>query len=113
MSYKIRITKPAQTEIREIYRYIAEDLSNPAAAARRISLIDEAIQSLKEGPFRFALVRDVYLASQGYRLIVVKKHLIFFIVREKERVVSVMRVLYSRRDWLNLLKADASETQEA
>jgi len=65
MTYKIRIMKPAQDEMRETYRYIAEELNNPIAAERRLSLIDGAIQSLKENPGRIALVRDDYLASKG------------------------------------------------
>ena len=105
MTYKIRITTPAQNEMRGIYRYIAEELYNPPAAGRLISLIDKRIQSLKENPERFALVADAYLASKGYRKIVVKNHLIFFIIRKKEQKVSVMRVLYGRRDWMNLLRA--------
>ena len=109
MMYKVRITTPAQIEIREIYRHIAEELSNPMAAERRIKLIDEAIQSLKKNPARFALVRDDYLASKGYRLIPVKNHLVFYIIRENLRAVSVMRVLYGRRDWKRLLKVETEE----
>jgi len=112
MIYKIRIMKPAQDEMRETYRYIADELNNPVAARRRLSLIDEAIQSLKENPGRFPLVRDDYLASKGYRMIVVKNHLVFFIVREKERAVSVMRVLYGRRDWMRLLRVEAEHLPE-
>ena len=35
--YRARIMKPAQIEMREIYRYLAEELHNPPAAACRIS----------------------------------------------------------------------------
>lgn len=109
MIYKIRIMKPAQTDMREIYKYIAEELKNPIAAVNRISLINESIQSLKENPARISLVRDEYLASKGYRMILVKNHLVFFIIREEEHTVSVMRVLYGRRDWSRLLKVDGTE----
>ena len=106
MIYTVRITTPAQNEMRGIYRYIAEDLQTPVAAGRRISLIDEKIQSLKENPNRVPLVRDEYLASRGYRMIAAKNHLVFFIIREQAEAVSVMRVLYGRRDWLRILKKD-------
>ena len=112
MIYKIRIMKPAQDEMREIIKYIAEDLQNPDAAIQRILLIDKAIQSLKEKPARFSLVRDDYLASKGYRLIVVKTHLVFFIIREDVKVVSVMRILYGRRDWMRILKVEADQLSE-
>jgi len=45
-------------------------------------------------------------------MIVVKNPLVFFIVREKEKAVSVMRVLYGRRDWIRLLKAEAAYLPE-
>jgi plasmid stabilization system protein ParE len=109
MSYQIRIMDAAKAEMRGIYAYIAEDLNNPIAAERRISLIEEAIHSLKENPTRFPLVRDEYLASKGYRLVVVKNHIVFFIVREQLHAVSVMRVMYGRRDWMRLLRMDDTE----
>ena len=105
MIYNIHIMDAAKAEMREIYNHIAGELNQPAAA-RRISLIEAAIQSLKENPASRALVRDTYLASKGYRMIVVKSHLVFCIVREEERAVSVMRILYGRRDWMRLLRAD-------
>ena len=76
---------------------------------RRITLIDEAVQSLKENPARFPLVQDDYLASKGYRLVPVKNHLVFYIIRENLCAVSVMRVLYGRRDWKRLLKVETEE----
>ena len=109
MIYNIHIMDAAKAEMREIYWYIARELNQPTAAARRISLIEAAIQSLKETPASRALVRDAYLASKGYRMVVVKNHLVFYIVREEERAVSVMRVLYGRRDWMRLLRADEDE----
>jgi toxin ParE1/3/4 len=109
MKYHVRIVKPAQTDMRETYRYISEKLCNHAAAERLLTQIDKGIQSLKTNPERFPLVRDAYLASKGYRHIVVKNHLVFFIIREEERAVSVMRVLYGRRDWVNMLKNDICE----
>ena len=104
MIYRIRVMKPAQLDIREIYSHIAHVIANPSAAKERVSLINEAIQSLKENPARFPFVRDGYLASKGYRFIVVKSHLVFFIIQEKTRTVSIRRILYSRRDWLSILR---------
>ena len=103
MTYTIRIMKPAQIEMQEIYRYITGELSNPNAAERLILDIDDAIRSLKTDPMRFALVPDKYLSSKGVRKVLVRNYLVFFIVREEEKAVSVMRVLYGRRDWMSLL----------
>ena len=112
MEYNIQITPSAKREIREIFNYIAKELNNPDAALRRINLIDEKIQSLKENPARFPFVRDEYLSSKGYRWIDAKSHVIFYIIREQEKVVSIMRVLYSRRDWMRLIKLDENKTRD-
>jgi len=112
MSYKIRIMRPAQNDMRELFRYIADDLQKRSAAIDRISLIDERILSLKENPHRFALVRDRFLASKGFRMVVVKSHLVFFVIREEAKTVSVMRVLYGRRDWMRVLEIEMKNNPE-
>jgi len=110
MKHNVRIVKTAQTDIRGIRRYIAEDLQNPAAAERHIALIDEKILSLETMPTRYPLVPDEYLASKGFRFVAAKTHLIFFVIRdnplEELKRVLVMRVLYCRRDWARILRHD-------
>lgn len=41
-----------------------------------------------------------------------KKHLVFFIVHEEIQTMSIMRVLYRRRDWMRLLKVRCGEAGE-
>jgi plasmid stabilization system protein ParE len=112
MNYRIRIVKPARADIREIRRYIAEDLSNPQAAAKRVNFIDARIQSLKTMPARFPLVQDPYLASKGFRIIVCKSHLVFFIIEEETRRIFIMRIIYARRDWVRMLRVDTQGLEE-
>jgi len=109
MNYQVRIVKPARADMREIRRYITEDLLNPEAAAKLINLIDTNIQSLKTMPTRFPLVQNTYLASKGFRIIVCESHLVFFIIEEETRKVFVMRVIYARRDWARMLRVDAEK----
>ena len=104
MSYSIEVLEAARVDIDEIYDYIANVLHNPIAAIRRVALIEQAIASLDESPGRFAPVRDDQLALEGYRMIVVKNHLVFFVICEPEKLVSVERVLYGRRNWQRILK---------
>jgi len=107
MIYRVRAMQSAQADMREIHRYISEDLQNPDAAVRRIKLLEESIRSLKSMPARFPLVLDNYLASKGFRVMVIKTHLVFYVIREDAQAVSVIRILYIRRDWARLLKIDA------
>ena len=50
------------------------------------------------------LVNDEYLANLGYRLKKVKNYLIFYIIGEDNKYIKIVRFLYGRRDWMNILK---------
>jgi toxin ParE1/3/4 len=94
----------AQSDMRGIHKYIAEDLQNPDAAVRCIKEIEISIRSLYKMPARFSLVSDNYLASKGFRMLAVKTHLVFYTIHEDLKTVSVIRVLYARRDWMHILR---------
>lgn len=102
--YNIKITEPAKEDIKSVIYYISVDLRNPVAAQNMLNFIETEIKSLSEMPFRHPLVEDAVLAQNGFRLIQVKNYLVFYTVREKSNSVIIQRVLYSRRDWLNILK---------
>jgi len=101
--YKPIITKPAELDIAESVRYIAKELQNPAAANRLIDDIESAAASLVKNPKRYALVNDDYLSSLGFRFMPVKSYLVFYIVRDNKKTVTIERVLHSRRDWMHII----------
>ena len=102
--YNIKITAPAKKDIKSAISYIANDLHNPQAAENTLNLFEKEINTLSELPMRQPLVKDEFLAQNGFRIIQVNNYLVFYTVREEEKQVTVQRVLYNRRDWMNLLK---------
>ena len=103
MSYQLVITQAAETDMTEICTYISLDLHAPESALALLDKIDCHILSLEHMPKRFALVSDEKLARLGIRLIPVKNYLIFYFVDDYKEAVTIVRVLYSKRDWVNLL----------
>lgn len=102
--YQILITEPAENDLREIGRYIARELLEPALAEKMVSKIGDAIIGLEQMPLRNALVADEVLAARGIRkLLVDNYYIVFYVVSEKAATVTIVRILYSRRDWMNLL----------
>jgi toxin ParE1/3/4 len=101
--YDVVITTPAKSDMRGIYTYIADELKNSTAAINRIVLINEAIQSLKQMPARFPLVRNNLLAKQGLRMVSAKSHSVYYLVDEALKTVFITRVLYAPRDWATIL----------
>ncbi len=101
--YDIVITQPAEEDLQEIADYISKELMEPKLARKLIARIGEAITCLEEMPFRHALVSDEKLAAQGFRKLIIDNYIVFYIVSEKEHIITVVRILYGRRDWVNLI----------
>ncbi|NLK87387.1 MAG: type II toxin-antitoxin system RelE/ParE family toxin [Clostridiaceae bacterium] len=101
--YSVEITEPAEYDLLEIKRYISEELYEPKIAERIISNIADAIFELEDMPFRYALVSDERLALCGMRKLIIDNYIVFYIVDERIRTVTIVRVLYVRRNWADLL----------
>ena len=72
-------------------------------ALNMVRMIREAVAKLETGALGYPLVRDDRLASMGYRPLVIKNYIAFYVTNEKEKTVDVDRILYGRRDWANIL----------
>lgn len=101
--YTIQITGPAEKDLREIGRYISRELLKPETSKKVVSTIAKAINSLEEMPLRNALVADESLAYKGIRKIMVDNYIVFFNVSGENNTVTVVRILYGRRNWISLL----------
>ena len=101
--YEVLVHKTAKADIRDAVGYIAKNLREPNTA-RALSLrLRDAILSLSSMPERFPLVRDNYLSSLGIRVTSVGNYLIFYVVNTEEHRVDISRVLYGKRDWINII----------
>ena len=102
-NYRVEVSEPAEKDLRDIIRYIASQLSAPVSAIKMMNIIEDALMSLAHIPQKCPTVSDERLASMGYRKLLVKNYIAFFSIDEKEKVVNVERILYTRRDWLRIL----------
>jgi plasmid stabilization system protein ParE len=109
MNYFVNITDLAEEDILATVKYISYDLKNPIAANNLLDEIERHEIILGETPYIYALVNDDYLAEKGLRLVVLKNYLIFFIVEEENKIVNVIRFLYGRRNWKNILAKNVSD----
>jgi len=101
--YNIYMTHTATEDLKSIASYISNELREPSIAKKFVGNIKEAVMSLEQMPTRHSLLRDANLAVQGIRKIMVDNYIAFYTVSEKENVVTIVRILYNRRDWVNLL----------
>lgn len=101
--YRILMTEPAANELQQIAEYIAKELREPGTARKLIGKIKEAVLSLAEMPTRHTIMNDERLATLGIRKLPVENYIVFYVISEKDETVTVIRILYGRRDWEHLL----------
>ena len=107
--YEIRIVDAAEQDLNQIFGYIADTLHEPEAAARLLLSFREAIDSLRQLPFRQHPLREEPYTALGVRRLFVGNYIIFYSALEGDATVQILRVLYKRREWQTLLEYDHAE----
>jgi toxin ParE1/3/4 len=97
--YRVVIYPIAQNDLIEIVEYL--NTLSTDAAVKYYDMLVEQISSLAELPERCPLVKDAQLRLRGYRTMLVKNYIVFYIISGK--TVEIRRVLYNRRQYDALL----------
>ena len=102
--YRIEITTSARNDIYDIFNYISNELNNISAANKlKIKLFKE-INNISIFPFGSPIVYINFKSIYKYRSLKVKNYSIFYTVNEELKVITIVRVLYSKRDFNSILK---------
>lgn len=103
MKYKIIRTDKADEQLREIIFYIAEDSGSIDIALNYLDKIEVAINNLEDFPMSGSIPRYSILRKQGYRVLIVERHLIFYKVDDVKRIVIIYAIVDGRREYRNLI----------
>lgn len=103
MKYQILRTEKANEQLREIIFYIADDSGSVDIALNYLDKIENAIKRLEDFPLSGSVPKYSILRKQGYRVLIVERHLIFYKVNEVEKTVIIYAVVDGRREYRNLL----------
>ncbi len=101
---RVVFTEPAEYDLLDIEYYIFVDLCNPQAAQRISEGILGAAGKLAEYPEGHPLVGDELLGRMGIRITYFDNYNIFYYYDMQNDVVYIIRVLYNKADWQNILK---------
>jgi toxin ParE1/3/4 len=96
---EIRYLSIAERDLLEIFQYIKKD--NPAAAVSQLEKFDKAISQLASNPLLGVIPEDERLKKLGYRMLIVGKYLVFYIV--KTDYVQIRRIIHGARQYSFLL----------
>ena len=102
--YNVEVTQIAEQDYYKAEAYIKYELYNQKAAAGLAKKLHEAIKDLSFFLTKYPICNDDFLRVWEIRFVPVNNYLLFYIVREDEKTVYVLRFLYSRRNWQKILR---------
>ena len=91
-------TAGAKKDLRNIFRYISEELLAPENAAGQTERIMTAIRKLDTMPNRNRLYEEEPWYSRGLRFFPVDNYLVFYKTDDETETVYVVRIMYGGRD---------------
>lgn len=100
--YKLLRTDKADDQLRDIIYYIAAD-SGIDIALKYLDTLEEAINRLQEFPNSESIPRYSILKKQGYRVVIVGNHLVFYKVDEDNKLVIIYAIVDGRMEYKNLI----------
>ncbi len=103
MKYNIIRTDKADEQLREIIFYIADDSGSIDIASNYLDKIEKAINRLEDFPMSGSIPRYSILRKQGFRILIVERHLVFYKISEDRKEVIVYAVVDGRREYRNLI----------
>ena len=106
VKYSMEITESAKKDLKQILDYISETLCNKQAALKLLELVKESLNDIADIPDGFPLAKDQYLRNMGIRFVPVKNYIIFYTVDSAQKKVYIIRVMYGKRNWIEILKDD-------
>lgn len=105
---RLRYTRQAREDLRQIRAYFASALQNPLAGERITARIVKGCGMLKEHPLLGLALSEKIARATDLRYLIQGNYLIFY--RVSAEVLSVIRILDGRTDYLRLLQLGQDES---
>ena len=102
MSYRILRTDKASDQLYDIIQYIASEASVDTALGY-LDKLESAIMNLAAFPLSGVVPRYSTLKKQGYRVLIVERHLVFYKVDKKTKTVMIHAIVDGRQEYRDLV----------
>ena len=98
MIYEVEVSQQADSDLRGIFEYIAFELQSPKNASGQLDRLEKQILSLNTMPERYRRYEKEPWKSRGLRVLPVDNYVVLYIPDRDKKVVTILRVMYTRRD---------------
>lgn len=101
--YNIVFTHKAQKDIKDIRDYISCILLEPEVSKNFTNGLKSSIFKLKYFPFGFPLIQNIH-TTEAIRCMPYKNYYVFYTISDENNVITIIRIGYKRRNWIDILK---------
>lgn len=101
--YNIIFEETAVNDLKSIFDYISKNLLNEQASKKLSNKIKQEIISLKNHPLSNPIFQSKKVRKHQYRILIVNNFIVFYWINDNENRIIIARVLYSKRDFDDLL----------
>lgn len=102
--YKLEFLPIAKKDMDDIVYYISNNLKNKTAARNLANNFIKGANSILEFPYGVSVYKTLKKLEYEYRSFKIKNFLMFYTINEKEKIITIVRVLYKKMDIDNILE---------
>lgn len=102
--YRLEFLPIAKEDIDEIIFYVSNNLKNKSAARKLANSFIKCANDILKFPYGISVFKQSRKLDNEYRCFKVNNFLMFYTINEKEHIITIVRVLYSKMDFSNILE---------
>ena len=102
--YRLEFLPIAKKDIDEIVAYVSNNLNNKTAARKLANGFIKGANDILKFPYGISVYNQSKKLDNEYRCFKVNNFLMFYTINEKEHIITIVRVLYSKMDISNILE---------
>lgn len=111
-NYRVVYSPAAKDDLKDIYSYIAFELKVKQTAVNQVNRIRKAIRSLDTMPERYSIVDWEPWQSMKMRKVAVDNYVVFYLVNNEDKIVTVVRIFYGGRDIEEIVSSETALIDE-
>ena len=104
MNCKVVFTDTAKSDLRDIAIYLAEMSKDRNLAICFVRELQDKTNVLEQFPESGSIPRDRVLKSNGYRFLVHKDYLLFYLYEKADNIAYIMAIFNGKRDYMRVMK---------
>ena len=98
-NYTVKIYPLAENDLENIYKYYFKESKEESIAIKIVSELKKAILKLSYMPKSHSFAHEQRLKNDGFRKLICGDYIIIFLIDDKKKIVSVVRVFHGKMNY--------------